>query len=134
MFARLLHLLLIAALLGCPAWCHVGLCCGTQEQADAAPSCRACCQECPKRHPPAAPAPCCPHDPDSSACQGICGGAVLEKTAEAVDTAQTAGQWLPLDGFLSIEPPEAPAAWRKVGYARATPGRFIRQLHMSFLC
>ena len=93
MFHRIISLLLIAAVFGCPLWCSMGICQCSGGMTTLAEKVSECCQPT-----------CCgctfasktattsePETPDSkrknSRCQGICGGAVLESPCElpAVD-------------------------------------------------
>ncbi len=82
MFNRVISLILIAAVFGCPLWCSMGLCqCSSEITALNAPASDCCCgpivnadtsgystTETPGPEPA----------PESLRCQGICGGAVFE--------------------------------------------------------
>jgi len=164
MFSRTVSIGLIAAVIACPVWCSGGVChteaCHPQSVSAESDTCAAhradgtCCpadgrcadergadergadergadERCEDSQQP--PCPC----ESQSSCQGICGGAVLEKGVDINSLAEM--QVLPLNDAC------APAAGRTVACGHlchgpdcrkspANHGRFVRTLHMSFLC
>ena len=147
MFNRLISLVLIAAVIACPMWCGNGVCpahqccaaqeCSLDEQSLA--SCPQhgtvdCCREnSSEEHDEDAPCRC----PDTSTCQGVCGGAVFEKSCEL--DGPDIPFFLPMienDGSIV----SLLAHFRTVGaehhhcLSARNHGRFVRTLHSSFLC
>jgi hypothetical protein len=149
MLARIISLVLIAAVIACPLSCGHGVCCVSQCCADAAmvsaeqsshaacllqaiTSCGCCDESCP-RDDQRNPHP----SPGKSSCQGVCGGAVFEKPCELkiVEVEFV----LPLTGadstfvfLLSVDPADRfdfPDCVRA-----GNQGRFVRTLHMSLNC
>lgn len=145
MFARIVSLVQIAALLACPMGCASGTCAGeacpggdagtsSSETASTEASeqiCNCCCNRSAEDQKTPVPQRC----PDEASCQGICGGAVVEKLVE-LDLPEFA--FLPLTieagathgighSILSTmpHPPSLPAV---------NHGRFVRALRCSFLC
>ena len=151
MFTRLISLVLIVAVIACPMWCSNGQCLAGQclaGQCCATADCslekrstqvcpthdtkNCCCESVPGREEPE------PHRcPEESSCQGICGGAVFEKTCEFKSIE--ASFFVPLSAkdssvvsllarartFCSEHPHQLSAK---------NHGRFMRTLHSSFLC
>lgn len=140
MFTRVTALVQMVALLACPLWCAQGLChagaaCAggncALEIADQAPVCVCCCEDVASSEEVPNPERC----PDESECQGICGGAVVERTIE-LDAAELsflppatdkdACSALGYPHFIDhVDPPRLPAN---------NFGRFVRMLRGSFLC
>ncbi len=140
MFARCLSLVMILAVIACPLWCGNGRC-------DAAPCCSskvvgtsaACCA----KHTTKScsgdssddEAPCPVDFPTELSCQGICGGAVLEKPLQLpsvptlfltlIDVREVAD-------CGKVESGRGALCDRAVGSGNY--GRVLRTLHMSFLC
>ncbi len=144
MFSRFVSLALIATLAACPLSCGTGPCCADAafetrspaSQADrvdqSAPTC-CCCRETSQDDRQTPPVP----GPEKFVCQGVCGGAVLEKSCEwdrfvAVFDLPTHrdDHWpvgcLPVYHRRGLQAPEC------VG--TQNPGRLVRALNMSFLC
>jgi len=152
MIRKVLHLLLITAIIVCPIVCRPGLCAlvgGCSVPTDCVAECgHSCHDEGPHEHPAHHPLPPCDHDPrdqtpcDHNPCEGqcqcICGGAILPDAAE-------------LDFLLLLTPaPGSMATSGGVHDSLATQrprpdqtapdddgvpsGRAIRCLHSSLLC
>ncbi len=166
MFSRIVSLLLIAAVVTCPLCCVVGMCqggacCSNRQAAAGGPaaggraaptgSClavesvpqsarKACCSSpstdrsvpapSPDRSSPDRPSP------DRSQCQGICGGAVLERVCEVPHDEDF--HFLPVtDARVSVRvlsTSHQDRAGEQFCSPRANYGRFVRALHESFLC
>ena len=140
MFARTVSTLLIVAIIACPLLCRDGLCqeCCSAKQTSQS-TCpvhgtASCCSnktshECDDQRP-------CDDAPHTSACQGVCGGAVIEKSNELPVAGDT--WFLPFSGAIAsvaslLAGRQSPAVDCQFNCS-ATPGRCIRTLHMSFLC
>ena len=138
MFARLLQLHVIAAILVCPVWCESEVCwgaddgCAPSEKCDhSAPSCPNCADEqsdhnsSPHKHQP------CGHR-----CQCVCAGAIIKQH----DNDLTKHISQPLEAVVVTKVPLAEVLFERnivtvLPYrGSATPGRIICCLHMSFLC
>ena len=142
MFARIVSLVQIAAIIACPMWCdsglcHAGQCCSVKQSA---------AQVCPVH----GTAKCCcnqkSHDNDDNrgpcrcpgkSCQGVCGGAVFEKPIEVNNASDSFLRPL-VEAEISfpLQLAECPTLdvqhhWHCHG---GNHGRFVRILHMSFLC
>ena len=149
MFDRLVALVLIAAVIACPLWCGNVFCrgdqccaadeCSLEEQSPA--SCprqgnacrgqnRADCSEESNEN-----APC--RRPGKSSCQGICGGAVFEKSCELDEP--DISFFLPmlenvgLFDTLLVHFRTAVAEHHHCPSSK-NHGRFVRTLHSSYLC
>ena len=144
MFSRTISLVLIAALIACPLWCNVafgsGQCCPTGES-ESVMVCgnepADCCgekKEAPLRapHNDDRPCPC-----ETAGCQGICGGAVLQKSVQL--------DWVTVVVLLPLIDEHASENLQLLDCCRhrleqtpggsgANHGRTVRTLHMSFLC
>ncbi len=141
MFARTVPLVLIAAVIACPMWCGSGLCHAVN-----------CCSavEPPHQH---CPGPgdtggCCdkgPSDsndespcdaPRKSPCQGVCGGAVLDKPLELSDgidpssSQPIAAKMIAGCQAVACHIPDGDAFLPCGG----NYGRSLRTLYMSFSC
>jgi hypothetical protein len=135
MFSRSISVLVIAAVLACPLWCgsNVCYCCQeNQSSAEHSGSGGGCCSS---GQPVGHERGESPRLPVRS-CQGICGGAVFEKTPEltGVEFITT----LPLCSTQSsIDDYFAAHNWQ-IGAPplrnHGNQGRAVRTLHMSFLC
>lgn len=144
---RLLSLLQIILLLACPLWCMSGecdrSCCAVTPgmtfgpaDCDAAQTeCCSCCCETAAQQDEAPPAP--QRRPGQSRCQGVCGGAVIEKPVE-LSSPSTWSLQVVTDAGTS-------AALQRTRLQRSdvdrhsiecdmTSGRTLRQIHMSLLC
>lgn len=145
MLARIVPLVLIAAIVACPLWCRNGRCQGCCAENQVGVSiCPAggagdCCCPAGSRevtHPNGKGQGPRRDDSGATGCQGVCGGAVLEKPNSFPDLAQVP---LLYDHHASPSPVASRlAACRSQGGesrpdCRMTPGRYIRTLHMSFL-
>ena len=148
MFARVLHILLIAMLLICPTVCGQGMCrCAlggdaVSDRDDAPETCanRQCGDTCRQNSQPRepVPAPVQPCQDPCEDCQCICGGATVEEAPQVL-LLLTLVQ--PPDVWTIDASAEFPSPWP---YAFAVPGmdeasgalsgRSIRCRHMSFLC
>ena len=133
---RLVSIVSILAVICCPLWCGGGICCADAEceLSDQVPSAADCCcghggTEGERR---------CPEDRRSGAahCQGICGGAVLEKPHMVRDASQgpvlgavqaTAGT----GGRFTDSISRSQAAETRAGRIF---GRSLRARQMSWLC
>lgn len=149
MFARIVSLVLIAAIIACPLSCGSGVCHGSQCCAERGrvsenqclhPVCSQpatadsdCCHE--SSHDTGKPIP--PPCPAKSSCQGICGGAVIEKPCEP-DTADASILLPPActdDAFVSLQAVFRRDVIRSPECVRGdNQGRFVRTLHMSLIC
>ena len=156
MYSRTVSLVLIAAIVACPLWCGAGLCAGNQcsqqgksSPADwypAPPATKNCCmtdgpdyndsQSDGKKPDKDADDQQCPWRSQSS-CQGVCGGAVIEKSFQLDDFSY--------EFLLALVDAHAPVGNCLIKYQRsgfqqqccggaANYGRCLRTLHMSFLC
>jgi len=142
MFARIVFLLQIVAIIACPLWCgnglcHGGQCCSSKQSSD---------QICPVHgtdrccHTNSSPdrdnrGPC--GYPNSSSCQGVCGGAVFEKPIELNDVSDSF--FLPkIDTEFGFVSQLAGCRSLDVEHHRhclgGNYGRLLRTLNMSFLC
>lgn len=151
MFARSVSLALVAAIVACPIWCHGGLCrvgsCCSAEPSPHQPSSAhsvtcCCCKGCSELSDgdeslPGGDEPEPFRAPDKSSCQGVCGGAVLEKPVSLHHVSPSF--------FLPLGEAEALAFGHPTdrhfhGLAdpghgrRGNQGRFMRTLHSSLLC
>ena len=145
MASRTLSFILIAAILACPMACGTGivLCCAVE--ASAPHSCPVHAGECQCESELAHAGQCghdqpcpCPHhnfpsdDPceHGKPCQGICGGAVLEKPfVPLFDLA-----FLPLVDLRWLQDQNHSEHLCLSLHADHFSGRTLRTLHMSFLC
>ena len=136
MFHRCLSIVSILAVICCPLWCGVGLCCADAEceLSVQAPSAANCC--CGHGAPEGERR--CPEDRRSgnTNCQGICGGAVLEKPHMVRDASQ--GPVLGVahaiaypSGRITDSVSRRLAAEPRAGQVS---GRSLRARHMSWLC
>lgn len=145
MAARMISLALIAAIVACPLLCRNGYCEGCCAVEKTAPSiCPAggtgdCCyptasekdtsRDGESRRP-------CDDDSGESGCQGVCGGAVLDKPSSLPAPAELAF----LEEFTANSTPSLPGlADRQTPAVESrcdcsmNPGRYIRTLHSSRL-
>jgi hypothetical protein len=142
MFTRTISYLVIAAVLACPLWCSnsVCFCCHadqfTAQRCAIASSSKqstlpvGCCQH-PTSHQGSKPV-----ESPTRSCQGICGGAVFEKTPELTGVECISflpilsARWTSVDHFA--------ARRSQIGapplLAHGNIGRAVRTLEMSFLC
>jgi hypothetical protein len=135
MFYRAVSLFLIAAIVACPMWCASGLvgCCQA-EQMEPSAKCCCHCQESSADEPRNAPGES-PNRP-AKPCQGVCGGAVVEKPCQLA--ANPEHEFLMptgLDEAIAVQL----SGCRSRGVASETSpggniGHRLRTLHMSFVC
>ena len=80
MFNRVISLILIAAVFGCPLWCSMGLCsCSSEITALNGAASECCCGNAVDADTSGLPRKGTSEpEPEGLRCQGICGGAVLE--------------------------------------------------------
>ena len=141
MYSRIAHIALITAVIACPLLCRNGSCdgcCAVNRSVESTcpiydagdDCCRSTAQDGQDERP-------CDRGPDASNCQGVCGGAVLEKPSSLPKPTEMRlrfefnGQPSPPASLLSVRPAYT------LGHSfddSMTPGRYIRILHMSFLC
>ncbi len=142
MIRKVLHLLLITAIIVCPNLCRPGLCAlagGYSAPCDCLAECEHRCDEGDSReHPDHQPLPPSDHDPCEGRCQCICGGAILSDSAEldfvlllapAFDSMANVGEIH--DSLTTHRPRPDQTAPDDDG---APSGRAIRCLHSSLLC
>ncbi len=149
MFARIVSLVLIAAVIACPlscgtGACHASSCCADHGYMSAEPCSQAVCPEhattdgnCCAESSPDSNDPVPPPSPSKSSCQGICGGALFEKPSEL--DCPDASFFLPPLGndeavvsHLSVCRTDA---FRFPACVKAgNQGRFVRTMHMSLNC
>lgn len=145
MSSRTVCLVLIAAVIACPLWCGNGLCragqCCPQGESQSSDVCpvhqtRICCCNPASQDSQGDDQPC-PTRSSETFCQGICGGAVFEKTVDVNKVARVL--------FLPLSDAQTPTVFRLCEHghdrngqhqcvSRVNHGRFVRTLHMSFLC
>ncbi len=146
MFARIVSLFTLAAVVGCPMWCnnpqcHGTHCCASETEAAQPKTCEAhsvadcCCgksspaddQDCPCPYSPA---------PTKSSCQGVCGGAVLEKPSELpTDDDCLSLPLIDVQGAVVSSQVERSSTGDGVdAHCGGNYGRLLRTLRMSFLC
>lgn len=144
MFSRTVSLGLIAAVIACPLWCcdvlGASQCCATgdseREMGCSRQLSDCCCGE--EEIPPQTPrrdddqCPC-----DTAGCQGICGGAVLQESAE-LNLETSAVLLRVIDAHASESLKLLDCCRHRLehspGGCCTNPGRAIRTLYMSFLC
>ena len=140
MLARTVSLALITAIIACPLWCgnglcHAGQCCSAEQSFRLSSPVHRTARCCDKSSPNSNDN--CPYDtPCKSSCQGICGGAIFENPCKLDDGTDTA--------FLSLIAVDMPVACQLAECRiydgnhllcwSGNHGRFLRTLHMSFLC
>jgi hypothetical protein len=142
MLARIVSLLLIAAVIACPLECGMGLCeadqcAGNKSSQRSRSTSEAACCCCEQSLPDSDDDNSSPCDcPENSSCQGVCGGAVFEKLCEP-DRAE-ATCFLPrTDTQTSLVSRLAQCRLVAVGDHAGcgqNQGRMLRTRHMSFLC
>jgi hypothetical protein len=149
MRARIISLVLIAAVIACPLSCGQGVCCDSHSCADddraaagrcsetapakpAASNC-GCCDKSPDEGDQPDPQPC----PDKSSCQGVCGGAVFEKTCE-LNSADVTSVLSLYDSDSTSDSPHSVYRTDRFSVLKSVRagnyGRFVRTLHMSLTC
>ena len=142
MFAHIVSLLQIVAIVVCPLGCGKGLCHATLkgEGKQAAelvclenrvPQCCCCCQKSstPNKNTTV-------QSPENT-CQGVCGGAVIDKPVEldlALFSILTSHLGTPVESPILI----TACRWLEVEHVGhghgGNYGRFVRTIHRSFLC
>lgn len=144
MFAQIVSLVTIVAIIACPLWCGDGQCgvahccssevktathdvCSTHGKSD-------CC--CCKESSPAEDEGCPVPEPQDSSCQGVCGGAVLEKPSE-LPTTDDDCLCLPLTdeqgAIVTAQVEQASTGDDVDAHCGGNYGRLLRALRMSFL-
>ena len=142
MYPRVVSFILMVAVFACPLWCSKGLCCGHHQVSndrqtsdlDVGSDC-CLCGSSPTETDDTQRCPC--EIPTKSRCQGICGGAVLEKS-------------LALDGISDAYFEPVPSVGESFGtqpvniglltilhhhfWPGKNYGRCVRVRHSSFLC
>ena len=139
MFPRIVSLVLIASVIACPLWCSKGLCCGdhqcsVKDQLCAVPGTLECCTES-SSSDDHDPFPCgCPKQ---SICQGICGGAVFEKSIELDNVSDSLTQLLPYTAIsfaLQLTESGTFDVRDHLQCHRSNYGRWLCTQHSTFLC
>ena len=140
---RLVSILLIVAVIACPlrcgiGYCHAAGCCAVAEEAASPeysaaveqPGC--CCPRSPLEEESEERSPC----PERSSCQGVCGGAVIDKSTEL--NATLLCQCLPAFDFDGVaaarQAPVQILANAQRECCDGNRGRIVRTLHSSLLC
>ncbi len=138
MFTRLNAIILMFAVLACPMGCGVGVChdadCRLNESREVK-----CCEHCPQKIGGDSELPDENDDlpdrcPNQSTCQGICGGAVLEKTCELNEHSRIFE--FAVESVNTVENLSGERLAHQVGNQsfRGNHGRFLRTLHDSLIC
>jgi len=141
MLTRVAPIAMIAAILVCPLLCRnghcQGCCAGKQSVSSICPVSAAgngCCRNTSRDGEDQRP---CDGAPGTSGCQGVCGGAVLEKPNSLPEPTEMRFR------YVFNARPSLPASLLAHCQAHTlvrsfdgsmTPGRYIRTLYMSFLC
>ncbi|MGY8769567.1 MAG: hypothetical protein ACKVH8_14215 [Pirellulales bacterium] len=141
MFSRTILLTLITALIACPLWCASGVaaCCGENLvgfQASLNQVAENVCKNCCCEQPTQSTHNDSPQDGSSNSgkpCQGICGGAVVEKPIEFNDANYTTVLQLDTLNWVSVDRSTSTAISTECQLGLIS-GRLLRTLHMSFLC
>jgi len=143
MLRGFLSIVQIIVILACPMWCPAGVCCGTDiGLEDAAPVTEVCSSQiktCSCCHHESAGDERQPASPcqDKNTCQGICGGAILEKSSELIGSdSPWSSIMTPLADSCPLGLPADPTAHEfenRISNS-AADGRELRILHQSFLC
>ena len=140
MFARIVSLTLIVAVIACPLSCGLGLCQGgacclaVVPSSDHCPKCAVsgCCEQSSRDDNEPFQSPC------ESSCQGICGGAVFEKPCELDDRGKALFSFLPKSRVLiSLQQATCQSAGDTATVWSGDAGnygRFVRTLHGSLIC
>jgi hypothetical protein len=141
MYAQAISIVMTAAIIACPMWCGSGLChdegcCAAGKLVEQTIPAHDSARCCGGKGLPGDNSNCPPDTPCELSCQGVCGGAVLEKPCEL--TGEFESSVLPL---VANETPVAcqTAQGRTRDRDRflqhgGNHGRLLRTLHMSFLC
>ena len=142
MFTRTVSALLIAAIVSCPLFCRNGLCQGCcsakqsiQSTCPIYGTAHRCCKTTSHDTGDHGPSRC----PNTSSCQGVCGGAVFEKPCKIDDDLESSF-FLPLLSVTEVVVGSRLTQCRfyDVEHHHCTGsgnyGRSLRTLHMSFLC
>lgn len=144
---RLIAAILILALLACPLWCGVGQSLNIgfssiqKSSATESPSqqhrCACCCHRNETQQDKSSDRDPCSPDPENSACQGICGGAILEQPT-SLTTADLTFDHLPFVAAIIFETDRSARGISFVLSERHSGGplhgRQLRIAHQSFLC
>lgn len=142
MFHRGVCLLMIFGIIACPMWCASGVmgCCATTPSLQPEVPCKqqtCCCKEKSsdtgqKKLPNDSPLPPNPQD----SCQGVCGGAVVEKSCELSNSLNVVLLLpIPTDDLIPTGHPECRGQNNlPVDSQSGNVGQKLRALHMSFLC
>ncbi|MBM82619.1 MAG: hypothetical protein CMJ78_18810 [Planctomycetaceae bacterium] len=138
MYRKIVSLLLMTALIVCPVWCGDGFCIAGQCCVDAkheVPSSTVapCCADCDEEHGDLP----CPSDSGGVSCQGICGGAIVQKPVVLDHRSEDCFQPLIVDeAFSTARLTDCLNERTEQHCCGSGPnqGRSMRTLHMSFLC
>ena len=142
MLARSVSVILIAVVIACPMWCgngvcHADQCCSAKQSSYEVCPVQGTDHCCCDQSSPDSDHPCPSKTSGKSSCQGVCGGVIFGKPIKLNDVA---------DSFIvSLMDTEALVVVRLVErnihgiehyrHCRGgNHGRFLRTLHMSFLC
>ena len=142
MYPRVVSLILMVAVFACPLWCSKGLCCSNHQistecqisDLDIGSDC-CLCESSPAETDDKQRCPC--EIPTKSRCQGVCGGAVLEKSLDLdgignayFEPVQSAGESLGTQPVqIRLLPILHHDSWPGKNY-----GRCVRVRYSSFLC
>jgi len=142
MFPRAVSTVLITAIIACPMWCgdapcQAGRCCSAEHFSH-----QACCpvhstDDCCGKEKPSDPDNGEPSDaPDKSPCQGVCGGAVFAKPCELnVRVSSSFASFVAIESPVAVQSVISRAVGGEPFLDRGSShGRWLRTLHMSFLC
>jgi hypothetical protein len=129
---------MIAAIVACPLWCGLASChaahdVATQDVSSPSHAKSNCCRPTSDDKQDQRPGEPVGDGP----CQGVCGGAVLERTGTLGHLDQFSLFSPFLTGEVSVELGPSGVAFRCVYRAPTSGGnygRFVRTLHQSFLC
>ena len=141
MLGRIVSVVQIVAIIACPlwcgnGWCHADTCCSVKQPSDQfCPdhgTAKCCCKKSSSEHDNRGPCRC-----PNKTCQGVCGGAVFEKPVELNDASES--HFLPvidseISFALQLSECHSLDAEHHFHGPSGNYGRFVRTLHMSFLC
>ena len=146
MFGRIVSVALIVVVIACPMLCgkgrcHAGGCCADDRCGWDDALTKACelhgtvdcrCEDAPRQRGGDPPRNC----PDKRICQGVCGGAVLDKPVELEVIEFSCMLWLDGDYLVvsRLNPVRDNAGVHRLCVPGQNYGRYTRTLHASFLC
>ena len=140
MLTRIIPFALVAAIVTCPLLCRDGRCQGCCANKQIQTPCAAegtadCC--CPTTSHDGENQRPCDNDPSKSGCQGVCGGAVLEKPNNLPEptVARFLNHFKPTPTLAAtlLNDRQSHTVESRLDCSM-TPGRYLRTLYMSFLC